>query len=136
MKYLQNQPFLRLLPRFTRLAVTASVLACAAAPAHAMEARERVKAKQLVNYIETMEGAVFIRNGREYTAANAAQFMRLKCESKMNTLKTAREFVDQCFSRSSESGKAYQIRTPDGKVVESGIFLLQRLQVIESGAVK
>jgi hypothetical protein len=136
MKYLQNRSFLRLLPRFTRLAVTASVLASAAVPAHSMDAGERVKAKQLVNYIETMEGAVFIRNGREYTAANAAQFMRLKCESKMNTLKTAREFVDQCFSRSSESGKAYQIRTPDGKLYNSGDFLMQRLQVLESGGVK
>jgi Family of unknown function (DUF5329) len=110
------------------------ILGCAPLLSHAMDADERVKAKQLVNYIEGLSGASFIRNGKEYSPANAAQFMRLKCESKMNTLKDAREFVDQCFTRSSESGQPYQIRLPNGVVRESGPLLMEQLRRIESAA--
>ncbi len=123
---------------FTTLSRTALVLALEALPsiALAMPPEERVKVKQLVGYIESLPQTRFVRNGRSYSAAEAAQFMRLKCEAKMDKLATAREYVEQCFTRSSTSKEVYHLRDATGVTKESGVVLNARLDEIEAAARK
>ena len=49
-------------------------------------------------------------------------------------VQTVREFIVGVASRSSESGKPYEIRLPDGKQQPMEVWLLERLAVYEKGA--
>ena len=79
----------------------------------------------------TESNAIFIRNDTEYPGAEAASHLRRKWKFAGNQIKTAKDFIEQLASKSSETGKPYQIKSPDGTLVESRAWLLQRLQVIE-----
>ncbi len=93
--------------------------------------RERTLIERLIGYVEAQHTVVFIRNGSEYDSADAAKFLRGKLDALGDDVKTAHEFVERIASRSSMSGKAYQVRTPDGKTIPAARYLgdeLKRLQ--------
>ena len=98
-------------------------LALAAGPAP-LEAR---KIDFLIGAIETLQDAQFIRNGTAYDAAAAASHLRLKLRYAGSRVASADDFIRLCATGSSLSGKPYQIRYTDGRVVSSEAFLRQRL---------
>ena len=71
---------------------------------------EEMRVKSLIARVAASDGTVFIRNGREYTAADAAEFLRRKCGERLDSYADAEEFVKTCASRSSTSGEIYRIR--------------------------
>ena len=95
-------------------------------------ALEQSRIDRLIHHVETQKGAAFIRNGREYTAQEAAQFLRGKMEANGEDVTTAREFIDRIATRSSTSGALYQIRLADGRQVPAASFLGDELKRIES----
>jgi hypothetical protein len=98
----------------------------AEAPATAPLSEAR-KIDRLIASVESLEGAKFIRNGNEYSPAEAAKHLRDKRSHAGVKLKTADEFIEQIGSRSSLTGEDYTIRYADGRVVKSGEFLRQEL---------
>ena len=78
--------------------------------ATAMPAVEEQRVKRLLTRIETTESAVFIRNGREYTAGDAAEFLRSKCGGRLAEFANAEQLVRECAAHSSASGEVYRIR--------------------------
>jgi hypothetical protein len=108
------------------------ILLGVAGTAQAMPPAEDAKAKALLARVETAKDAVFIRNDKEYTSANAADFLRRKCAKEWDKLASAREFVRQCASSSTTSGKAYQIRLAGGAARTSGEVLGEWLDAIEA----
>ena len=78
--------------------------------------------------------ATFIRNGREYDASTAVSHLKLKLRFAGGRVQTARQFIVGVASRSSESGKPYEIRLADGKQQPMEVWLLERLAVYEKGA--
>ncbi len=76
--------------------------------------------------------AIFIRNGTEYSGADAAEHLRSKWNYAGDKIKTATEFIDRLASKSSASGKPYQVRCKDGTVVESRDCMIKTLQDAES----
>jgi hypothetical protein len=106
--------------------------AAAATPAHPV-LTEQAKISALIGSVEAMPKAVFIRNGSEYTAARAADHLRLKWKNAGNRVKTAEQFIDYCASKSSMTGRKYQIRYPDGRTVDSAVFFHEQLARIEAG---
>jgi hypothetical protein len=88
---------------------------------------ERQKIDYLVASVETLQGAQFIRNGKSYDAHAAADHLRLKLRAAGSRITTAEEFITFCASESSLSGMPYQIKFADGRVVNSGVFLHQKL---------
>lgn len=54
--------------------------------------------------------------------------MRTKLRIAGSHVKTAEDFIRYCASESSVSGKPYEIRFPDGRVVYSADFLRQKLR--------
>ena len=78
--------------------------------AHAMLPVEEARVKMLIAQVATSEGTVFIRNGREYTAAEAAEFLRRKCSWRLDDYADAEHLVQACAARSSTSGEIYRIR--------------------------
>jgi hypothetical protein len=107
-----------------------------AAPASARPAAralsETDKINALIAGIEHLPGAVFIRNGSEYTGDRAAAHMRLKWHNAGRRIKTADDFIHYCASASSMSGKKYRIRFADGHSVDSAQYFQQQLKLIEA----
>jgi len=109
------------------------LLLLAALPAQAMPPLEEAKVRDLIARVEQAQGAVFIRNGSEYGAANAAEFLRRKCGKELAKLASAREFVTSCANASSTSGKPYLIRLKDGAPRPSAEVLGEWLTALEQG---
>lgn len=91
---------------------------------------EEDRIKRLILAVKN-EGAVFIRNGSEHSAAEAADHLESKWNSARDEIETAEEFIEQIGSKSSTSGDPYRIKYADGKVVDAGDFLRQKLNEIE-----
>ena len=108
------------------LALLLLLLSCATT----LLAREQFQQQRidfLLHAIGSMQGGAFIRNGSEYDARAAEAHLRQKLDYGGERLKTAEQFIEFCASKSSVSGKAYQIRLPEGRTVESGPWLLGQL---------
>lgn len=97
-----------------RIVVAALLLAvaiAAGAPARAApEAAEQRRIDALIAHVEHLDGATFIRNGREYGPGTAATFMRRKLKQREDEVRTALDFIEKVASVSSTSGKPYEIR--------------------------
>jgi hypothetical protein len=91
-------------------------------------AEERAKIESLIAHVASLKKAVFIRNGKEYDAASAAKFLRGKWEAHDKDIKTASEFIEKVATKSSTTGKAYRIRLEEGKEVDCGPYLTERLK--------
>jgi len=94
---------------------------------------ERQKIEQLLEQIGALENAIFIRNGTEHSASDAAEHLRTKWEAAGDRIATARDFIDQIATESSMSGERYEIRFSDGTTVATGAYLHERLKAIEAG---
>lgn len=92
---------------------------------------ELEKIERLIAHIESLEGAVFIRNQAEHTPQQAAEHLRAKLTAAGGRIATAEQFVEQVASKSSLSGEAYKIRLTDGSIVKAGEYLRQRLESME-----
>lgn len=85
--------------------------------------------------LEAMNGNTtcrFIRNGSDYSGADAATFLRRKLEAYGDRVKTVHDFIEQVASKSSTSGQLYKVRLADGREVPSADFLRAELARIEN----
>jgi hypothetical protein len=87
----------------------------------------------LISHVREMKGAVFIRNGKEYPAKEAAAHLEMKYGKAKDKVKTARQFIGYIASKSYLSGEYYMIKFSDGKMVRSEDLLYKKLKQIESG---
>lgn len=93
---------------------------------------ETRKIEMLIDSVEHMPGAVFIRNGSEHSSKEAAAHMRMKWKYAGKRIKTAGDFIRYCATASSITRVKYRILLADGSLVESGKLLHERLRQIES----
>lgn len=96
-----------------------------------MALTEQQKINLIYQEIRTTR-AIFIRNGIEYDAEKAVAHLKRKHDYAGDRIKTARQFIKYLATESSMTGIPYKIKFPDGKIVESGPYLLQVLKRIES----
>ena len=106
----------------------AAVRAVAAAPAP----HEQWRIDKLILFVEAQKGMKFVRNGTEYECNEAAKFLRGKLESMGDDIKTAREFIERIASKSSMSGKPYEVRFANGKTMLASQFLGDELKRLEA----
>lgn len=111
------------------------VVLAALAVAPALHAKpppdEQARIDRLIRALGARTDAVFIRNGKEYSCAQAAAFLQGKMKWQIDKLTTVQEFIEQIGARSDASGKPYQFRLADGRVVPSADFLRQELARLE-----
>jgi hypothetical protein len=93
---------------------------------------EEQKIERLIKYIAGMRNAVFIRNGSEHSPSEAAEHLKLKRKKAGSSIKTAREFIEKCATKSSMTGEAYSIKFADGRQRRSREVLTEELARIES----
>jgi hypothetical protein len=113
-----------------------ALLALPATPAFAAAANARTPAAEieaLIQRVAAARGVIFIRNGSEYAAADAAKHLRRKLDASKGRIRTPEAFIDKLGSRSSMSGKAYRVRLPDGRVLDSATWLNGLLADIRAG---
>jgi hypothetical protein len=89
------------------------------------------KIDRLIAYVGKLEGAVFIRNGDEHSAADAAKHLAYKRRKAGDRVKTPADFIRLCASHSSQSGDAYLIRFADGRTRTAEDVLRDELARLE-----
>jgi hypothetical protein len=124
--------------RSLRTAVTGGgvllVVLALAGHAAALSASEQRKIEALLQHVESLTEAVFIRNNQEYPAKMAAQFLRGKWRATLEDITTAQDFITKVASVSSTTGQPYRIRFPDGHELPSGEYLRTQLQKLEQSS--
>ena len=94
----------------------------------ASDTNEEQRIEHLIQTVESLKGAVFIRNGTEYDAKEAGKHLRMKLKLAGERVKTAEDFIKLCASRSSLSGDAYKIRLAGGTTTETAPFFRAKLR--------
>jgi hypothetical protein len=90
---------------------------------------ERDKIDRLISAIRE-SGLVFIRNGSEHSADDAADHLEKKRAQAGDRVATARDFIEHVAARSSLTGEPYLVRA-SGRTVPARDWLLERLAEIE-----
>jgi len=92
---------------------------------------EPEKIESLLLSLQSLDGAVFIRNEKEYSIAETIEHLRTKWKGSADEVTTAEQFIEHVASKSSVSGKPYVIRRADKTVVPAGVYLKAQLREIE-----
>ena len=96
-------------------------------------AAERHRIDLLLSAIEKQQNLVFIRNGSEHTAEEAASHLRRKMRSAGERISTAEEFIDNLATAASLSGKPYMVRQQGMEPEPAGPFLHRLLRTMAPG---
>ena len=80
----------------------------------------------LLDYV-SQSGLTFMRNGKSYTAPEAAGHMHRKYEHFQDDIGSAEDFIRLCATRSLMSGKPYTLVDEDGRELATGDWLSREL---------
>ena len=117
--------------RFWRAALLTLLLGASALLAQAApSAAEEKLIDTLILRVSKMDAMIFLRNGNEYTAADAAKHMQAKYDYFKKELVTAEDFIDRCASRSEMTGQAYKVKLTNGAVRDANEFLNSELRAL------
>ena len=127
-----------LLPLFCSFLFFAPTWACKPSqkqPQKQQEQLEKQKIQFLLQEIEQIQ-AVFIRNGQEHDPKMARKHLERKLKYAQTRFwfftsskpVLAQDFISQIASKSSTSGKIYQIKFPDGRTLPTGDWLEEKLK--------
>ncbi len=105
----------------------AFVLLAGALPCRAdISAETTAEINDLLQLVESSD-CIFIRNGSEHDAEDAADHLRLKLKRGKKYVDTTEQFIDRLASESSWTGKPYTIRCPNQDEQLTGAWLHQLL---------
>ena len=77
-------------------------------------------------------GYVFVRNGKDHSAEDAADHMRRKYKHFEDEIKTPEQFVEFAATKSMMTGRRYRIRFSDGTEMDTADWLLGELAAFRS----
>ena len=120
---------------FSLAGVWLLLLACGLDPAGAGEVARRLsEPERIAALLEAVErsGAKFVREGKEYSGVAGRRHLERKLRYARQRVKTAEDFIEGIASRSSTTGRPYQVRLPGGDKIESSVWLQQRLAEIDA----
>jgi len=116
----------RLIPLLAAIALAAA-LPLTATPAAGQPGTEAGQAiRYLIDRVATAP-LTFVRNGDEYTAAQAAQHLQRKYRHYRDAIETPEDFIELCASRSLASGSPYQVIDSQGHTRPTGEWLRSEL---------
>jgi uncharacterized protein DUF5329 len=76
----------------------------------------------LIDYVARSD-STFIRNGKIYTAKEAAAHLKSKYDYFKRDIQTPEDFIRLAGSKSELSGKPYEVKTSSGQVLTSAEWL-------------
>ena len=98
--------------------------------AGASAARQPMPLQQTIDHLlgyVSQSGLTFMRNGKSYTATEAAGHMRNKYEHFQDDIGSGEDFIRLCATRSLVSGKPYTLVGEDGRELATGDWLSREL---------
>lgn len=105
---------------------------------YADDSKTKIEEKKISFLIKAVRESkiTFIRNGEEHNSEKAADHLQFKYKQATNmfwffgpkTEITAINFIEKIASKSSTTGKAYQVRLKNGKVVTTEKWLKDKLK--------
>lgn len=101
------------------------ILAAGVAPSGAAENLHQA-IQYLLDFVAGSD-VTFIRNGATYSGKEAAAHMKAKYDYFKREIKTAEDFIRLAASKSELSGRAYLVRTREGKEIPSAEWLASAL---------
>ena len=122
--------------RTTLIALSAAVTLCAGAPAWAQQdARARQEIAHLLDYVG-QSGCQFNRNGSWYSGAEARTHLLRKLDylEGKDLVHSTEQFIELGASKSSSSGKPYQVRCGQAAATDSGPWLNAELKTLRKAA--
>jgi hypothetical protein len=95
--------------------------------AHAAQTQEtQTEISYLLTYVGS-SGCDFFRNGSWYDSKRAEEHLRNKYAALSAGVDTAEEFIEKTATKSSFSGRAYQVKCGGGDIVSSHDWLIDTL---------
>lgn len=88
--------------------------------------RSEQEIQHLFEFIDQSD-CIFIRNDTEYPAQKAREHMQTKYDYAKRWIDSAEQFIDRIASKSSISGKRYQVRC-QGQLLYTDTWLKQELE--------
>ena len=85
----------------------------------------------LLDAVATSE-CLFVRNGKEYDVDAAVSHLQLKRKNGGRYFKTTEQFIERIASKSSFSGKPYEIRCSEAPAQSASDWFSDRLQEIRT----
>ena len=79
-------------------------------------------------------GCTFIRNGKEHSADNAENHLRMKYRRGKKYVSSVETFIERIATKSSRSGKPYRIRCTGSEAIPTAEWLKGKLDEIRSEA--
>lgn len=96
-------------------------------PAHSAEsAPGDPEIRYLLTYVEQSQ-VRFIRGGKEYSAQEAADHLRMKLSKAGGRVKTAEDFIQGIATKSYLTGQPYRVKLADGRERPTGAWLSEIL---------
>ena len=92
---------------------------------------ERARINRLIDAVGQRKDIRFVRNGKEYTGTQAADFLRGKLQWNLEKVHTMKDFIAVVGTGSTTSGQIYEVRLDDGRTLPSADFLAHELRRIE-----
>jgi len=112
------------------LVVFISVPGFAHANEQNLSTEEKNQIERLLNFVKKSD-CLFIRNGDKHTGKDAAKHIARKYKHFRDDIKTPEEFIELSATKSSMSGKYYQIRCVGKEEIKSKDWLLAELVEIK-----
>ena len=94
--------------------------------ANAKDESSKAEIDYLIAYV-AKSSVRFVRGGKEYSAKEAAEHLRYKLARSGGRVKTAEDFIAGIATKSSLTGRAYQIKLTDGSLRPTGPWLREAL---------
>ncbi len=94
-------------------------------PGNFVIAAENEEIEYLLSFVGDSD-CIFIRNGKEYQAKEAREHLEMKYNHVERRIKTAEDFIDKIASKSSLSGRRYEVRC-DGVTLQTSQWLREAL---------
>ena len=102
-------------------------------PATTQALTESQRIQSLIHDMELQKGAHFVRDGRNYSVAQGARYLRAQLRRAGKHITSAQDFITNFASR-GPSGQANRIRFANGREMDAGQFFRTRLAMIEHSA--
>ena len=101
------------------------------ANAGGLPAEESRRIEDLIAVVARMADAAFIRNGKAYDSAVAAEFLRRKWQAQASSVASVQDFIERVASFSSTTGQSYLIRFGDGREIPCSVFFRAELAKLQ-----
>lgn len=105
---------------------------CRGLGAEGLPAAEKTKIEALLTHVGGLDGAKFIRNGKDYDANDAVKFLRGKWEANTRKILSAADFIAVAATRSNTTGRPYMIRLKGASPAPCAGYLTTQLRKLEA----